>query len=658
MDQWVGNNQTDSFKNVLNDLLANSSSDGLTNIQRSKHPAAKLFWTLLFLAGVGVLSWQISVLVTSFLKRDVDVTLKMQFNNTIDFPVVTICNTNALKLSALLRDFDMAEELMSPDSPYLARMYAYRKGKKERPGKDSRSEEEDGGRGGGRGGREGDKDEEESQSSSFFSPSTNTTGTVSQDGSDGPNEGSFTDLFSMSASHPAHQTKSLGPNGSLLLTSSSEPTSISKEPPLSSTTGEVNVSSYLTSDMFNNVTNVTNANSTTYFDWLDHMDDEQFYETMDNSHVLKLLLRQHLAKKNESERVGMGYDIRRMLVDCIWKGYPCSPRNFTRIPNAIYGNCYMFNTVKNDVALKTNRPGMAYGLTLELFVDQDDYIPDITETAGIRVAIDPQDMVPFPEDNGISVSPGFSTEIGLRLIQIERQPDPYGDCIDINNIPNKYYKNNIYMTKFKVGYSVQSCEKSCYQDTLIEHCSCYDTDYPPTEEAMEQGIKPCNILANYTERHCYEQINVLFDLDKLECDCPQPCQEKSYLKSMSFSKWPAVNYQDQLKIKVARRLPKSSQSDDIMSWTRDNVLRIQIYFEELNYQSIKENPAYTGFELCSDIGGQLGLWIGVSMITLFEIFEFFASIVPLLSRRFLGAATMPKSKSGTPVQKITPSDRQ
>ncbi|XP_070566560.1 amiloride-sensitive sodium channel subunit beta-like [Ptychodera flava] len=316
----------------------------------------------------------------------------------------------------------------------------------------------------------------------------------------------------------------------------------------------------------------------------------------------------------------------------------------------------MFNAVNNDVGLKTNRPGMTHGLTLELYINQNNYVPDITETAGIRVAVDPQQIVPFPEDNGISVSPGYSTEIGLRLVKIERQPDPYGDCIDVNNIPNKYYKNNIYMNRFNVGYSVASCEKSCYQDTLIKNCTCYDADYPPTDEGKEQAIHPCNILSNYTERHCYEHVNALFDADKLGCDCPLPCQEKSYLKSMSFSKWPAVHYQDKLREKVARRLPRSKDSEDMMEWTRDNVVRIQIYFEELNYQSIKENPAYTEFELCSDIGGQLGLWIGVSMITLFEIFEFLATIASLLSRRFFSAAVMAQSRGVTPVQKIALND--
>ncbi|XP_070566539.1 degenerin unc-8-like [Ptychodera flava] len=145
----------------------------------------------------------------------------------------------------------------------------------------------------------------------------------------------------------------------------------------------------------------------------------------------------------------------------------------------------------------------------------------------------------------------------------------------------------------------------------------------------------------------------LFEEGTLKCDCPQPCQEKAYLKSMSFSKWPAANYQSKLTSKLSNlQISLLENTGDAMKWIGDNLARVQIYFEELNYQSIKETPSYTEFDLCSDIGGQLGLWIGVSVITLCEMFEFFASISRLFYRRLSVSVAMP-SRSVTPVQEIT-----
>ena len=49
-------------------------------------------------------------------------------------------------------------------------------------------------------------------------------------------------------------------------------------------------------------------------------------------------------------------------------------------------------------------------------VNQYDYMPETGDTAGIRLVVHPYDRMPFPEDEGISVSPGHSTSIGIRQV--------------------------------------------------------------------------------------------------------------------------------------------------------------------------------------------------------------------------------------------------
>ncbi|XP_077870223.1 acid-sensing ion channel 2-like, partial [Saccoglossus kowalevskii] len=48
----------------------------------------------------------------------------------------------------------------------------------------------------------------------------------------------------------------------------------------------------------------------------------------------------------------------------------------------------------------------------------------------------------------------------------------------------------------------------------------------------------------------------------------------------------------------------------------------EVYFEELNYESIEEIPAITEENLLSDIGGTLGLYCGFSFITIVEFLQF------------------------------------
>ena len=56
------------------------------------------------------------------------------------------------------------------------------------------------------------------------------------------------------------------------------------------------------------------------------------------------------------------------------------------------------------------------GLTLDLFVNQGEYIPSLSQEAGVRVLLTAERSIPFPVDEGFTVSPGFATSIGLRKV--------------------------------------------------------------------------------------------------------------------------------------------------------------------------------------------------------------------------------------------------
>lgn len=59
------------------------------------------------------------------------------------------------------------------------------------------------------------------------------------------------------------------------------------------------------------------------------------------------------------------------------------------------------------------------GLTLDLFVNQNEYIPSLSQEAGVRVLLTAERSIPFPVDEGFTVSPGFATSIGLRKVCVK-----------------------------------------------------------------------------------------------------------------------------------------------------------------------------------------------------------------------------------------------
>ena len=69
---------------------------------------------------------------------------------------------------------------------------------------------------------------------------------------------------------------------------------------------------------------------------------------------------------------------------------------------------------------------------------------------------------------------------------------------------------------------------------------------------------------------------------------------------------------------IKKRLGSLSYSD-----LKQNVARVQIFYNELKETFISEEIKTKIFDLVSNIGGTLGLFLGLSFLSLIEFFEIF-----------------------------------
>ncbi|VDN19529.1 unnamed protein product [Cylicostephanus goldi] len=76
----------------------------------------------------------------------------------------------------------------------------------------------------------------------------------------------------------------------------------------------------------------------------------------------------------------------------------------------------------------------------------------------------------------------------------------------------------------------------------------------------------------------------------------------------------------------AADLPWKQLGMDCIEWYNSNTLLVEIYYERMNHQVLTESPSYSLVNLVSDIGGQVGLFLGMSIISLLE----FATLILLL----------------------------
>ncbi len=57
---------------------------------------------------------------------------------------------------------------------------------------------------------------------------------------------------------------------------------------------------------------------------------------------------------------------------------------------------------------------------------------------------------------------------------------------------------------------------------------------------------------------------------------------------------------------------------------------VNIYFNDISYTKITQVPIVNGVGLLSNIGGVFGLFLGASLLTFMEIFEFLFKVINII----------------------------
>ncbi|XP_051944449.1 acid-sensing ion channel 1C isoform X3 [Hippocampus zosterae] len=294
----------------------------------------------------------------------------------------------------------------------------------------------------------------------------------------------------------------------------------------------------------------------------------------------------------------LGHQLEDMLLGCRFRGEICTTKNFSTIYTR-YGKCYTFNSgLDGNPLLTTLKGGTGNGLEIMLDIQQDEYLPVWGETdetsyeAGIKVQIHSQDEPPFIDQLGFGVAPGFQTFVSCQQQLLQYLPPPWGDCKS-TPIDSEYFST----------YSITACRIDCETRYLLENCNCRMVHMPGTSTVCTpEQYKDCADPA----------LDFLVEKDNDYCVCETPCNMTRYGKELSMVKIPSKASAKYL----AKKFNKTEQ------YIGENILVLDIFFEALNYEKIEQKKAYEIAGLLGDIGGQMGLFIGASVLTILEIFDY------------------------------------
>jgi hypothetical protein len=245
------------------------------------------------------------------------------------------------------------------------------------------------------------------------------------------------------------------------------------------------------------------------------------------------------------------------------------------------GLCHSFNTTFNSIGIGTRA-----GLTMMLDIYQEsNYVASYGGIAGVKIAIHERGTIPEPDETGIAVGPGKHAYIGLKsqttVDETERS------C---NATTNTKYFNDF-------NYSISSCRIDAYLDITARRCNCLF----PYGEARDPNLRECTV----NDLCCIFSAN----LEVNNVSCSPSCMRTTYQTSVSYANFPAIHTAEDLS--NALGIPTQNFLSDLVS--------LNIYYEDLGQTQVLTTNPYSFSSLLSDIGGQLGLFVGASVISMLEI---------------------------------------
>jgi hypothetical protein len=326
---------------------------------------------------------------------------------------------------------------------------------------------------------------------------------------------------------------------------------------------------------------------------------------------------------SDDEKRMLSHDFSDILVDCMFNSVYCDSTYFTRSYDSWYGNCFTFNSGLDSYGNKTQFQrttiaGGFFGLRVILYVNFFEKLFNSVyfETLGAIVRIGNNSyMTSYPGLSGVLVGGGSSVNIVVEREFKSILPKPYSNCgIDSNSpsyIQGLDFYNLIVQSNYK--YTQQLCFLQCYQNYLFKKYNCTDvllfSLYNATPCSIEVNSKITTLNENFDEsfinKHCI-------------LPCPLECDQLLYKTSSSYSQIVGYSFLSYFQSKPNIASDFINRTLDTQT-VKESLVSVNVFYDNFAYTLTKESPQWDAISLLGSIGGNLGLFLGVSVFSISEL---------------------------------------
>ena len=270
-----------------------------------------------------------------------------------------------------------------------------------------------------------------------------------------------------------------------------------------------------------------------------------------------------------------------------------------------------------------SQSGKFSGLQMELFVGQATTVEQVAQNNGLHIFIVNETVKINTFSDGIDASAGKETTILIDKNRIQKIQKPYGECTPgLTSFDS--YPSELYRLTFEIynQYRQKDCFNTCFQQNLILNMSCYSASFPylanTTTPACLQGIELFQSLSyftafyiTYVATHCGE--------------CPIECDSEFYTLTTSHLTYPTPIYAQML-ANQSQILSRFNNVPPTYAQLKQSIASVNINYNALGYTQIKEVQKMTVLDLLTNIGGTMGLFLGLSFLSFFEIGVLFVEL--------------------------------
>jgi hypothetical protein len=238
--------------------------------------------------------------------------------------------------------------------------------------------------------------------------------------------------------------------------------------------------------------------------------------------------------------------------------------------------------------------------------------------SGIMILVG--DQANFPLKQSGILNPVMHAQIQLTKTIINSMPVPYGTCVSPTSINTQLSRE---MKKKGFNYNRQNCMVFCEQRQVINKFGCYDMRLPPLMNAP-----PCNNQSIFVQL-----TNFVYDYSSCYDDCPFECSTIEYDVSISYANYPSYNFYLNETLVNIDYYKDIFRTDNVTYEDFSQLASVYIYYDQLVHTEVSAKPALEIVDIISYMGGTLGLFIGISVLSFVEIVELGFNVTRAALRR-------------------------